>query len=316
MTVQTITPSSKQDWLKARTEDITSTEVSALFGISPYTTAFELWHRKHDGFEVEFDQNERVKWGTRLQDAIAAGVAEEQGWTIRRMDEYLRVPDLRIGASFDFSICQHKTDGLGKAVEGEPEQDGLLEIKNVDSLQYKYGWLVDGDDVQAPPHIEIQVQHQLLVSDRAFVYIAALIGGNRIALIRREPDPVVIDAIKKKVAEFWASIDANKPPAPNLDVDAKFIAKLYGYAEVGKVYQAEGDNEIQTIAKRYKELGDAVKSCETERDSLKAQILIKIGDAEKVLGGEFTISAGMIGPAKVEYDRQGYRSFKISWKKK
>ena len=53
MTVQTITPSSKQDWLKARTEDITSTEVSALFGISPYTTAFELWHRKHDGFEVE-----------------------------------------------------------------------------------------------------------------------------------------------------------------------------------------------------------------------------------------------------------------------
>ena len=29
----------------------------------------------------------------------------------------------------------------------------ILEIKNVDSLAFKEGWIVDGEDVQAPPHI-------------------------------------------------------------------------------------------------------------------------------------------------------------------
>src|SRR3989304_3721530 len=99
-----ISPENKEQWLEERTKDITSTDIAALFGISPWTTAYELWYRKKDRLIVEIEENQRMKWGLRLQDAIAAAIAEEQGWHIRRMDEYGRIPELRVGSSFDFSI--------------------------------------------------------------------------------------------------------------------------------------------------------------------------------------------------------------------
>jgi predicted phage-related endonuclease len=293
-------------------KDITSTEIGALFNLSPYITAFELWNRKKEGIIVEIEENERMTWGIRLQDKIAEGIAEDQKWQVRRMDEYISIPELRIGASFDFSIESTQ----GETNEIEPWPKGLLEIKNVDSLQYKKGWIVDGDNIEAPMHIELQCQHQLLVSKRAFLYIGVLIGGNKVVLVKRLPDPEIHKAILDKVSEFWKSIEANQPPSPDFARDAKFISKLYGYSEVGKVYSAEGDNEITTLAKRYKELGDAIKDCDKERDAIKSQLLMKIGDAEKVIGDQFSISAGIVGPTEVSYHREAYRLFKINWRKK
>lgn len=297
MNKQEIRPSNEKEWLELRTKDITSTEISALFGISPYTTEFELWHRKKEGNVVDFEQTDRMLWGTRLQDAIASGIAQDNNWTIRRMDEYVRVPELRIGASFDFAIGD----------------EGLLEIKNVDSLQYKQGWEIDGDNVEAPPHIEIQVQHQLAVSGRAFAYLGALIGGNRVVLIKREPDAEIIEAIKLQVSKFWASIDSNTPPLPNFEKDAEFISKLYRYAEPGKLLDLSGDEGFKEIAVRHKALGDLIKKSTEERDGLKAQMLMTIGDAEKVICEGFSISAGLVGPAEIAYTREGYRNFRLNW---
>lgn len=305
--IETIVPENEAAWLELRKKDITSTETAALFGLSPYATAFELWHRKHDNIEVEFKMNERVQWGSRLQDAIAAGVAEDQGWTIRRMTEYIRDPELKMGASFDFSIETHTVPGWPQ------EEKGILEVKNVDSLAFRDGWIVDGDNVEAPPHIEIQVQQQLALTGRTVAFIAALIGGNRVILIKREPDPTVITAIKEKIKGFWASVDAHQEPTPDFARDADFIARLYSYAEPGKVFNA--DDRIAKLAFAYKQAADEVKTAEEKKDAAKAELLTIVGSAEKVIGPTFTISAGMVGPAHVEYDRQGYRLFKISWKK-
>lgn len=299
LTVQTIKHVNKDEWLKSRTQDVTSSEVAALFGCNPYQTEFELYHRKKSGEVVEIEENERMKWGNRLQDSIATGIAADNGWTVRRMDEYMRVVEERIGASFDFAIGD----------------DGILEVKNVDSLVYKDGWLLDGDQVEAPPHIELQVQHQLAVSGRKYAYIGALVGGNRVALIRREPDATVIAAIKEAVAAFWNAIDKGREPQPDWARDAKFISKLHGYAEPGKVMDVAGDAEFARLAEQYKAAGDKLKEMEDVRDAFKAQIITRIGDAEKVTGEKFTISAGVVGPAHVEYDRAGYRSFKVTWKK-
>ncbi len=111
-----ILPKNETHWLEMRAQDITSTEISALFGISPYMTLFETWHRHKGNIVSSFEENERSTWGLRLQDSIAKGIAEDEGWKIRRMDEYMRNEKLRAGSSFDFDIN-------GKE---------LLEIKNVD----------------------------------------------------------------------------------------------------------------------------------------------------------------------------------------
>lgn len=300
---EVIQPADEAAWLKLRTQDITSTDAAALFGISPYLTPFELWHRKKQGTVVQLEANERMQWGTRLQDAIAAGICQDQGWKeYRRKDEYVRWPAARLGSSFDFEVIHG----------GEMP---LLEVKNVDSLAYKDGWLIDGDTVEAPPHIELQVQHQLAVSDRQLAYIGALIGGNRVILIRRERDEAIINALIKKSQDFWKSIDENKPPEPDFERDAAFISKLYRYADPRKVLNADGDDSLASLAFEYKRVGNEIKELQSEKDGYKAQMLTMIGDAAKVIAPGFSISAGLIGPTEISYTREGYRDFKIYIKK-
>ena len=295
---------STEEWQRLRSRDITSTESAALFGLSPYVTPFELWHRKRAGEIVELEPNERMKWGTRLQDPIAAGIAEDQGWKIQRRAQYERLPDRRLGASFDFTI----TGGDGG--------DGLLEIKNVDPLILRDEWVVDDDEIEAPPHIEMQVQHQLLVSGLPYAYIGALVGGNRTFLIRREPAPGIHESILAKAADFWKSVDAGAAPKPDFARDADFIAKLYRTVKPGRVIDVAGDEEIDDLVGNYRQCREAIEEHEAHKKEIKARLLTKIGDAEKALGKGFSISAGAVKSTRVEaYDRAGYRDFRVTVKK-
>lgn len=292
-------PKSKEHWLELRTNDVTSTEISSLFNLSPYMTLFELWHRKKNKHIVLIEENERMRWGNRLEDAIARGVAEDEGWIVEPMKSYMRKPELKIGSSFDYFIGT----------------DGILEIKNVDSLAYRDGWSTDDDgNIEAPPHIELQVQHQLAVSDRKFAYIAALVGGNRVALIKREPDQEIINAIKNKVADFWKSIDCNIEPNPDFEKDAEIIRQLNNYAEPGKVIDA--NQRVSYLAGEYLAYCEQIKELENKRDAAKTEMITLIGDAEKIKGEQFTISAGMVAESQISFTRKPYRNFRISWKKK
>ncbi len=294
---------SVKEWLELRTKDITSTEIAALFGLSPYLTPFELWHRKKAGEVVQIEPNERMKWGTRLQDSIAAGIAEDQKWNVLKRDNYERLPEQRLGSSFDFTIV------------GGVSGDGLLEIKNVDPRVVRDEWVIEGDDVEAPPHVEMQVQHQLLVSGLQYAYIGALVGGNHAVLIRREPIRNILESIIAKTEEFWESIDANKAPKPDFSKDSEFIAKLYQSVRPGSVIDVSGDTQIAALAEAYGEEGAAMKEHDAKRKEIKAKLLMKIGDAEKAKGNGFTISASAIKETDVKaFTRAAYRDFRVTFK--
>lgn len=292
-------PADEREWLALRANYITSTEVAGLFNLpGAYATAYQLWHRKKKGYVVNVEATEPMKWGTRLQDAIAAGVAEDQGWTIRQMDEFIADEDLRLGASFDYRVLT-------------PE-DAILEIKNVDAFAFRDGWIVDGDYIEAPPRVEIQVQTQMAVSGLSTCYIAALVGGNKPILIKRERHEGMIARIREKVAEFWAAEDE---PPPDLGLDAKFISQLYGYAEPGKVLDARGNAELTAEVAEYLRYASMEREAAGKKEQSKARILMAIGEAEKVLlnsGIANSITAGLVGPAHVEFDRKGYRAFRVN----
>ncbi len=302
--MQILHPESETAWLGLRTFDITSTESAALFGLSPYHTEFELWHRKQSGDVPAFDSsNERMKWGTRLQDAIARGVAEDQGWTVRRLSAYIRHDEVRMGSSFDFEVVNH------------PDGPGILEVKNVDGLVFRDQWLIDDDgNIEAPEHIEVQLQHQLHVIDREWGVIAALVGGNAPKLLLRRRDRQVGNAIEAKVRAFWASIAAGTPPTPNWQEDAEFISKLYGYAEPGKVVSST-DEQLHALLLQYEEARKAEANAKDLKQACKAQILTIIQDAEKVMTPVGTISAGVVGPCFKSYEQPAYRNFRFYPKK-
>lgn len=298
---------SQENWLKLRTQDVTSTESAALFGMSPYATAFELWHRKKSGeVGAPFD-SERMKWGRRLQDSIARGVAEENDLVVEPVTDYIRHDASRMGASFDWKgrMTLFEKSWADKVVS----ELGLLEIKNVDSLVYARDWTAD----EAPAHIEIQLQHQLEVIGYEWGWIVALVGGNRLVIIKRKRDRAVGQAIRAKIDAFWVSIDANEPPAPDFTRDAETIARLYGFAEPGKVLEARDNARLNELAKEYAQFSEKAKLAEKARDAVKAEMITLIGDSEKALIDGGTISAGVVGPTEIAaYTRKGYRHFRVS----
>jgi len=314
MNALTITPTNEADWLAMRKQDVTSTESAALFSMSPYLTHFELWHAKKSGQTRAFVANERMKWGNRLEAAIAHGIAEEQGWTVEPMKDYMRLPELRAGASFDFRITSL----------GEPAH---LEIKNVDYLAFRDGWIEHDDgSIEAPEHIEMQVQHQMMVSGYSRAFIGAFIAGNRGVVIERHRDEQVIAAMRQRIADFWHSVDAGQEPAAVMPGDAEAVIRLNQYAQPGKILDASTDDRIALLVMNYKRASQDEKDAQEDKETAKALLLEAIGDAEKVLLDGWTISAGiqaetpptvitetMIG--QTYGGRKGFRNLRINARK-
>jgi putative phage-type endonuclease len=300
---------SREEWLQLRLQDITSTDVSALFGLSPYATEFELWHNKKRGVSSSVEENERMTWGNRLQDVIAAGVAEDQGWEAVKFDTYMRLVEKRIGSSFDFkAICPTRGPGL-------------MEIKNVDRLVFKNEWQEEDGVVIAPPHIELQAQHEMFVSGLPWCAIVALVGGNTVKVAIREADPTVHASIERKVAQFWSSIDRDQAPSPVLPNDAQFIVKsLYNKALDGTV--ANSNPHLDAMLVEYQETQKQLKALEDQRDSLKAKILMEVGECSKIISPLGSLSCGetksnpgtLVTPEMVGTfinPRKGFRQFRF-----
>ena len=188
----------EEAWLANRVHDLTSSDVPCLFnqGYQSYEQIFQAkLHKKKNKIE----ENERMEWGVALQDAIANKFAQINHWTIRKKSEYIRIKEIRLGSSFDFEISHEDCNETDSKNE-------LLEIKNVSYESFKNNWR-KGFEIEATPYIEIQVQHQLLVSGLETAYIGVLIGGNEGKILKRTANKKIQDAILFKAREFWARID-------------------------------------------------------------------------------------------------------------
>lgn len=184
---QIIPFTTEEAWKAERVKDLTSSDISILFGVG-YASYDQLVEAKRTGTELPITINERMEWGNALQDAIAAEFARKNKWIIRKKTEYIRVPDWRMGSSFDFEIGS----------------EGLLEIKNVSMDAYR-GW-IKGFEIEMSPYIELQVQHQMLVSGLKWCIVGALIAGCEGKLIMRRENTKVQEAILKKVDAFWRAV--------------------------------------------------------------------------------------------------------------
>tara|TARA_B100002019_G_scaffold177358_1_gene153122 strand:+ start:379 stop:1326 length:948 start_codon:yes stop_codon:yes gene_type:complete len=280
MTVKEIPITNKQDWLENRLLDVTSTEVSALFNVNPYQTEFELYNQKKDKVVVNLEDTERMAWGRKLEDSIALGCAESQGWKVEQFDVYMSNTKTRMGSSFDYKITS--TDELG-----------IMEVKNVDSMVYRTKWIDDGNGhIEAPPHIEMQLQHQLHVANISWGCIAALVGGNTSKLIVRARNKEVGEMLETKVKEFWEKVKSGTPPEIDYLRNADYLMKnLYNNADAGLIINADEDTDI--LIDDYNSINRECVSLEQQKKAIKAQILEKSQGASKIISKYGIINCGM-----------------------
>ena len=294
-----ITPDNDAHWHALRAKDITSTEASALFNMSPYATLYELWQIKSGAMESAFEDNERIQAGRIIEPAIAALVAERYGVVVEPFKAYATDTDDRIGSSFDYRII-----GVTDAhVEDESMRDmfhqfgpGILEAKNVDGLIFKRKWLDD----ETPAHIEIQLQHQLELSGYGWGAVCALVGGNRLVPYVRERDAAVGRAIRAKVREFWKSIETGQSPPIVYPDDADVVIALHQFSD-GSVLDLREDSEAATLFAAYDDVKAQIKALEENEKVLKASIMELAGEAGSILwsGVKIVLTQTKDTPGKV-----------------
>lgn len=265
---------SEEAWLRLRQRDLTSTAISAVVGASPYATAFEIYHAKKSGLQVPFENNERVKKGNRGEQYCAQEVSEKTGWPIRKISEYIRIPELRMGSSFDYEIqC--------------PERGwGILEIKMVDFFQHKAKFTDD----ECPMHMEIQLQHQFECADRyEWGMLAVFTGIYDYISYERERNHEMGENLCAVAKKFWADVETGNEPMIDYGRDAPVLDLLYKDA-IGSPIDKTGDDELEALIAKHVRLGREIKEMDKERDAAKAQIHHRLENA----GGAFTESYKVI----------------------
>lgn len=260
---------------------------------------YELWHRKSTRDANEFDIGEAGMWGSTLEASIADGIAKIHKLDIQKIEEYIELPELRLGSSFDFEYF----DGF---------KTGILEIKNVSSMIFQNNWIDQESDTEAPPHIELQCQHEMLVSGHEHLKLGVLVGGNKSYVLDRKPNEKIFKLILEKAAAFWKSIDEDKPPAPNFKTDSAYILETLQFVDSGKA--VELGTEAEKAARKYTRASRLEKKINQIKDEAKARILMEMNDAEKGFHENFKVSAGMVKESVVSYTRKPYRSFRLTEK--
>lgn len=311
-----IQPKDRQHWLDLKKQDISSTEISGLFGESKIHTYYSLFFQKKGNLPTpDLEDVERVFWGTELEAAIASGVAKKLKLKIEKVSEYMRHGEVsRMGSSFDYRIIGVEDDApdLIKKMFSEKGR-GNLEIKNVDGLIYFNDWLED----KAPIHIETQVQQQMEVSDIDWTLIVALVGGNELNYIIRERDYFKGQEIIEKINAFWYNFDQGIEPEPDFERDAKNAIKLHQKVNHDlPIFDATKANNISYrmnyLVRKYRKLSDLRTRIDDLAQVHRAEILCILGEFPKAKTHDFNITTNFIEATSYQVTKEAYRSMKVT----
>lgn len=244
-------------WHEVRAKHIGGSEIAALFGLSTFTSKWQLWMEKSGRIPPEdISSNKAVQAGTFLESGIASWAAHRWGMAVSKVADYYTADDTPgMGASFDFITS-----------EGNP-----VEIKWASS--FVSHWEYEGDVIiDAPEAYILQVQHQLACTDAEYGWLIGLIRDEprRMKIPRNEN---IIGAIKGEVAAFWKSIEDGIEPEPDLSVDGDAIARLM---EVTPITDITLGGESEQLFIDYLAHAAAEKEAKAKKEERKAELLLLV----------------------------------------
>lgn len=269
--IERIAITSRPDWLAVRKQDVTASEVAALFGAHPYKSALQVYAEKK-GLARDQGDNPAMRRGRILEPAVAAALAEDRPdlGPLTKATAYLRDPALRIGATPDYTLA-----------DGTP-----VEMKTAAPEVFARDW-VDG-----PPlayQLQLLVQMRLLEAGRGF--LAVLIDN-------RAKDLHVCEVawhdgawtrIAEAVADFWARFARDEMPSPDFARDGAALKSLMPPAS-GKRIDLTGDNLLPELLEERARLKGEVKEREQRLAAIDAEIIAKLDGAEEAAAQGWRIS--------------------------
>lgn len=182
--------SDHEAWLFDRSLGIGGSDIGALLSMSPYNTRYMLWQDKCHSV-VEFKGNNFTKWGNKLEAVIGDNFSSEFGIAIEQSPPAMSgINNLYHWLRFniDFDIPNSISMGEVKTASAESKMNwgagitpdmidtqfinGRLEIfpNNLDICTL--------DQCEFPLAYFCQMQYYLMMKNKRYCFLTALIGGN------------------------------------------------------------------------------------------------------------------------------------------
>ena len=241
------------EWLAARRDLITATDISVLLGINPYRSEQDLADEKR-GIAEPFETNIRMRIGTALEPLIADEYTRATGRKLRRYHGLLTHPTVTwAGASPDFGVIGERR---------------LVETKWTGSRAR----FADG----LPQDIEAQAMWQMFVTGIYLCDVAALVGDD-LKVFTVEFASATAQGLMEIAADFRARLAAGGPFAQN----AASIKRRFP-SDSGIEIQADAD--LAEAVHYLIGLREQRRQLESFEEQTENAIKTRVGDASTVLG--------------------------------
>lgn len=258
----------RDEWLAWRKQDVTASRVGALFGVHPYETALRLYAEKR-GVEFPDADNKVMRRGRWLEPAVAKAVEEMRPeWELQPPNEYLRDPELRLGATPDFYI------------HGDPRGLGVLQCKTVAPSVYARDWL---NGTEIPFWITLQALTEMMLSSASFGAVAALLVDPHamdVAILDIPRHPPSEHKIRVMVNSFWQQVTNGIEPDPDFARDAEVIKLLVPRETSGKTIDLAGHNQLPEMLEQRAALMRNIELENERKNEIENEIRFLMGDAE------------------------------------
>lgn len=277
-----------EPWYELRAGGIGASEIAAVVGLSPYVSAFWLWHFKKGNIPGQ-SVSDAMEWGHRLEPVV-------RDWFAERHPEFWvhETPGTFAHEERQWQRCN--PDGLitPTTVHGTLD-DAATALYEGKTARYPDGWGCTGTD-EIPLHYRCQIQQSLDIFGLPRAYLAVLIGGN-------EPREYVIEAdaedqatLREAGAAFWASLQADtEPPIDCSDSTYEAARKLN--PEIDK----DAEIEIGDLWREFNSLAQMRDSYEDELRSVKSKILAAMGTARIAKSNDIPVLRRQMSSAGTPY---------------
>lgn len=251
-----------------RRQFIGGSDISAVLGISPWQTPYQLYCEKTSDEPLEVDAKQQAIFdrGKRLEPFIVE-------WARQDLDLHIVRTNARYqDAELPFLSCE---------IDFEHEYSSVIENADAKSVHPSKSkeWGLPGTD-EIPDHYTAQFLFGQMVTGRDSTLCMAMFGMDKLEAYRVRRNDEVIAWMREQALRFWEMVEKRTPPEVTTLEDAKLR-----WRRENPGVQVEATREIEEIAERLKLMRQAICGDEAKAALLELDLKKYIGDAEELVDG-------------------------------
>lgn len=259
---------SHKEWLDIRRKGVGGSDISAIAGVNPFSSAIDVFLQKKGLHDVK--PNSKMRWGNLLEPAVADEYSETEGVQINKVKAVLQHPEIpHFLANLDRLIVKngHELDPSVPSHKNLLENgNGVLEVKTT-------AWAKAWESNTIPEMYMCQVQWYMHITGLKWAQFAVLISGND--FIKSDPIPYdekLCKGLAFLADRFWQeNVLKNVAPDPDQNPATKDAMKLL-YPNVQE-RTIELNNDLNKLIAKRIELNQSIKTAENQKKAIDSQVL-------------------------------------------